>query len=138
MSDFLTAKYNELLKKESDLQAFTDLVNKYYHPNVILCSDVSGRKTIKYPDIKGDIIKLSALDENGDIIKIAQRPTALITECDYNLSNTRGKSLINRQHYQLCRRLQLNAGYDFNCNIKSNIVGTATGIITDDNSDFII
>lgn len=138
MSDFLTAKYNELLKKESDLQAFTDLVNKYYHPNVILCSEVSGRKTIKYPDIKGDIIKLSALDENGDIIKIAQRPTALITECDYNLSNTRGKSLINRQHYQLCRRLQLNAGYDFNCNIKSNIVGTATGIITDDRSDFII
>lgn len=138
MSEYLTARYNELLKTNGPLQAFEELENKYYHPNVILCTDVSGRKTISYPDIHDKKIRLKAVDENGDEIFINQRPTALITDCDYNLSNTRGKSLINRQHYQLCRRLQLNAGIDFDCNLKTNIIGTRTNILTDDYSDFII
>lgn len=138
MSEYLTDKYRALLQEKNGAEAFSELLRRYYHPNVILCTDVSGRKTISYPDIWGDVIKLKLRDENGDVVEVKQRPTALITDCDYHLSKTRGTSLINRQHYQLCRRLQLNSGKDFNCNTEINVVGTKTNIETDDNSDFII
>lgn len=138
MSSFLTEEYKKLCKEYSEREAFEKLVSSYYHPNVTLGTDITGRKTITYPDIKCKKIKLEAVDENGDKIKINQRPTALIVDCDYSLSNTRGKSLINRQHFQLCRRLQLNNGYDFNCNINNNFIGRKTGILTDDKSDYII
>lgn len=138
MSEFLTDEYKKLLNENDSKTAFEILLSKFYHPNVILGTNITGRKTITYPDLKCDKIKIKVIDDNGESIIINQRPTALIVDCDYSLSNTRGKSLINRQHYQLCRRLQLNNGIDFKCNLSSVFVGTQTGIITDDKSDFII
>lgn len=138
MSDFLTGKYQELLKTYDPLTAFTELINGYYHPNIIYGTDITKRRTITYPKIHDTIIKIKVRDENGDVIMVNQYPTALITDCDYSLTDLRGSHLTNKAHYQLCRRLQLNQNIAFYCNTEYKEIGAVIGVYTDEKSDFII
>ena len=137
-SDFLTARYRELLKNHGYKKSFVLLCNNYYHPNLLIGSDISGRKTIKYPVIHDRLISETRRDENGEQININQFETALITECDYNLTSLQGNHLINRQHFQLCRFLQQSNNIKFECNTALSQIGKKAGLISDEFSDFTI
>ena len=138
-SAFLNDKYHELQKIGlSDYAAFQKILKLYYHPNVNLGAEVTGRKIITYPYLRDAKINRTLTDESGKDIKVNQYPCALIADCDYLLSSTQNYSLLNKQHYQLCKALQRGEGIRHECNLKYNEVGKITQKITDDFSDFII
>ena len=135
----LTEYYNEYKNKGlSDFDAFISVLNYAYHPNLIIGTDVSGRKTITYPNIKEKKIKLNAVDENGKELTIYQYPTALIRDCDYSLTDINGNHLLNRLHFQLAKALQLSIGYQFECNLKINSIGTLSNNLTDEKDNFYV
>ena len=138
-SETLTECYNHYKALSgSDSEAFLKTLNSAYHPNLIIGYDVSGRQTIKYPNIREEKIKMTLKDENGEMIKINQYPTALITNCDYSLTDLHGNHLLNRLHYQLAKAIQLSVGLPFECNTVTGTIGTITENYTDENSDFLL
>lgn len=138
-SKFLTDLYYKYLNEENDeKQSFISVLNFAYHPNLIIGSDITGRKTITYPKIRDKKIKLKVIDENGKEQYINQYPTALITDCDYCLNQLDRNHILIKQHYQLCRTLQQQLGIDFYCNTEVNEIGTISKIKTDDFSDYVL
>ena len=138
ISEFLTQKYKNLQIDFDDKTAFISLLSNYYHPNIVMGTDITKRRTITYPKIHDEKIKIEVKDDNGNLIKINQYPTALITNCDYSLTDLTGSHLLNKMHYQLCRRLQLIANVNFYCNTEYSEIGNITGNVTDDNDDFTL
>ena len=138
-SNYLDEKYHEYQNDGlSDYEAFRKILRNYYHPNVNLGSDVTGRKVITYPYMRDTKVRKTLPDEFGKRIKVNQYPCALIADCDYLLSSTRNYSLLNKQHYQLCKTLQRGEGIRHECNTDYNEVGKITQKTTDDFSDFLI
>lgn len=138
-SKFLTDLYYKNLKEGNDeKQSFINVLNTAYHPNLVIGTDITGRKTITYPNIRDKKIKLKVIDENGQEQFINQYPTALITDCDYSLNQLDRNHILIKQHYQLCRALQQNLGIEFYCNTEINEIGTISKIKTDDFSDYVL
>lgn len=138
-SAYLTDVYLQNRKQKINrLHSFINMLDSAYHPNLTIGSDITGRKTIKYPHIREEYINTTLTDENGAEIVVKQYPTALITECDYLLNSLRAESIANKMHFEICVALQTQNKIKFHCNTSPAHIGIKTNIINTEKSDFII
>lgn len=138
MSETLTSEYKKLLAHYDSKIAFEKLINNFYHPNMIIGSDKSGRNTVTFPNIHENFIDTYMPDDNGDLQHINQYECANITECDYLLHAIDIKHLANKEYYMLSKKLHELYNIPFNINIKNQSFGSLCGNTSDDKNDFIL
>lgn len=111
-SDFLTKKYKNGLN-------FKQLINNYYHPNVILSYDIIKHLVIKYPSYHKSKVNKTFIDDNGKKCRVSQFTSPINLQDSYDVMNIDNK-LMNKLYYQFTQDLQGLAGFNKN-NLNTNI-----------------
>lgn len=98
-SDFLTEQFKKGY-------TFTELVNNFYHPNIILGYDIVKKLCIKYPQFHKEKVNKEFIDDNGKKCRVSQYTSPINIQQDYDVMNI-NNNLMNKIYFDFTQRLQL-------------------------------